>query len=532
MGLKDAVNQVLKSVIKKEYDSLQEVEVQDKNLPNVRQTMTYDQEMYFMEILQRGDMKEICTAAQTILKDNNSFWSIAASEDGIPLKHAGLDETIVKTISNIVTELYENVEFSSDFQEEADIWDNINEDQNFATMLMQAITDVLYFGDCAFLIAYEDGKVLLKYEVGRNLEYIYDRNKQLKEIIVKKRYIQGDKKYLLKEFYGADALYVKYRLYKEDGDEVPLGTIEELKDLKDIEILRDDKYVDCAFATQFMINKSIKYKGRGTSIFSTKLDALDALDEVVSQRQSVIRSGAPKEFVDESCISKSANGVKNINKTAMHKFYEKSNTTLNGANKDIEVLQSELRAEEYRIEEEDAKRRVLEGILSEQTVSNTSVINNTSITKEREKQTNYTISNIKKAVQELLPKYIYNIINIYYIYNGMETEITPTDITIIFDEYNNPTFENQVDTCKKIKESRLLPNFEMLKELYGNTKTDDEIAEIAARLDVMDGYTFTDSITVEEESAKADNKVEEHKEDDEEESTADDKEKVIEAAEN
>lgn len=529
MGLKDAVNTLLKNTVKKEYENLKEVEVQEKNLPNVRQSMTYDQEMYFMEVLQRGDITEICTAAQTIFNQNNSFWSIAASEDGIPIKHAGLDETIVKTISNIVTELYENVEFSSDFQEEADIWDNINEDQNFATMLMQAITDVLYFGDCSFFVSYEDEKILLKYEVGRNLEYIYDRNKQLKEIIVKKRYEVGDKKYLLKEFYGADALYVKYRLYKEDGEEVPLGTIEELKDLKDIEILRDNKYVDCSFATQFMINKSIKYKGRGTSIFSTKLDALDSLDEVVSQRQSVLRSGSPKEFIDESCVSKNANGVRNINKTAMHKFYEKSNTSINGANKDIEVLQSELRAEEYRIEEEDAKRRVLEGILSEQTVSNTSVINNTSITKEREKQTNYTISNIKKAVQELLPKYIYNIINVYYIYNNMQTEITPTDITIIFDEYNNPTFENQVDTCAKIKQNKILPNFEMLKELYGNTKTDDEIAEIAARLDVMDGYQFGEEVEVlnEEENSKTDNKIEDKKQEDDDESAAVDKKKQL-----
>ena len=151
-------------------------------------------------------------------------------------------------------------------------------------------------------------------------------------------------------------------------------------------------------------------------------------------------------------------------------------------------MQSEIRAEEYRIYEEDAKRRVLEGILSEQTVSNVSTINNTVITKEREKQTNYTIANIKKAVQEIIPKYVYNILTIYYIYNNMQTDITPADIFVNFEEYNNPSFESQVETCAKIKQQKVLPNFEMLQELYGNTKTDEEIAMIARKLDIMDGY--------------------------------------------
>lgn len=487
MGLKDKVKNFLQSIIQEELESIKELEPKDAQLPKVRKAMTYEQEMYMLEVLQRGNITEICSAAQSIMSGNNSFWSSVDPNSGIPLKHSGMCETIVKTILNIVTELYEDVDFSQEYPEEKEVWLKVNEDQNFQNLLISAIMDTLFFGDVSLLINYSD-KIELDYKKGRNLEYVYDDFGQLKEIVALKKYTANNKEYLFKTFYGADALYVLYRLYNTKGEEVPLNTIEELADLKDIEIMSDGKYVDCAFATQFLINKSTKYEGRGASIFSSKFDALDSLDEIISQRQSVLRSGSPKEFIDESCLVRDGQGRVNITQTAMHKFYEKANSSINANGKDVEVLQSEIRAEEYRIYEEDAKRRVLEGILSEQTVSNTSVINNTSITKEREKQTNYTISNIKKAVQEIIPRYVYNIITIYYIYNNMQTDISPTDIFVNFEEYNNPSFETQVETCAKIKQQKVLPNFEMLQELYGNTKTDEEIAMIARKLDIMDGY--------------------------------------------
>jgi len=530
MGLKDALKNVVAEVVKEEIEKLKEIEPVDGSIPSVKKTLTYEQEMFFMEVLQRGDISEICSAAKSLFSNVNSFWAVVDTNEGIPVKHSGLAEVIVKTIMNIVAELYNEVDFSTQFMEEKDIWIQINEDQAFQTLLMRAIVDCLYFGDIAFTIGWKNDKIVLDYKRGRNLEYVYDMDGQLKEIIVLRKYQANNKTYLLKQFYGADALYVKYVLYDERANEVPLGTIEELKELKDVEITSENKYVDCSFATQFFINKSNKYDGRGASLFSTKLDALDALDEVVSQRQSVLRSGAPKEFIDESCIYKDSSNTKNINSTAMHKFYEKANTSINGNGKDIEVLQSDIRAEEYRIEEEDAKRRVLEGILSEQTVSNTSVINNTSITKEREKQTNYTISNIKKAVQDIIPRFVYNVLNVWYIYNGKNTDITPNDIVVSFDEYNNPTFENQVETCAKIKQANLLPNYEMLQELYGNTKTDEEIAMIAKKLDIMDGYDFSslqgvetmeDAVIDNENSIKSKENSEKRNKEDENNSTAD-----------
>ena len=39
----------------------------------------------------------------------------------------------------------------------------------------------------------------------------------------------------------------------------------------------------------------------------------------------------------------------------------------------------------------------------------------------------------------------------------------------------------------------------MLKELYGETKTDEELQEIANRLDIMDGYTEKDNKNIENE---------------------------------
>ena len=512
------IKNILQEIIRKEYESIKEPIEQNTTLPTVTKQMTYEQETYFMEILQRGDINEICQAAQTIFKNSNSFWSIAAREDGFPLEHSGLPDTITKTLKNIIAELYSEIKFSEKFETEKEIWEKIAKDQDFTMLLMDAIVDTMYLGDVTFYARYIDNKMLIKYEKGRNIEYVYDEFNQLKEIIFLKKLAKDNKDYLLKTFIGADALYIKYALYDKEGKEVPLFTLDETSNLENIEVLKDGKYIDCSFATQFYINKSLKYEGRGASLFTNKLYALDALDEVISQRQSTLRSGSPKEFIDETCITKNNNNQENIQKTSMHKFFKKSNTNIEGASKDIEVIQSDIRSEEYRIQEEDAKRRVYEGILSEQTLSNTSTINNTAINKQREKLTNYTVDTIKKACQNILPKFVYNVINIYCIYNNMKTEITPDDILADFAEYNNPTFETQVEVCSQIKKNKLLPNFEMLQELYQETKTDEEIAEIARRLDIMDGYDFDKVET--EEAIEDDDKAEniENDLDDEEES--------------
>lgn len=489
MGLRSFVQTLFKNSVSKEYQNLKGLEdAQNKNLPTIRKNLSYEQEMYFMEVLQRGDINEICQAASSIITKGHCFWASVSEDDEIPLKHNGYEQTVIKTIINIVNELYTKIDISDEFPEEKALWNQINEDQHFTSFLMDVITDILYFGDAVLYCNYHDGKIILSYETGRNVEYVYDLYNQLKEIIILKIYKQNNKEYLLKTFIGADQLYIKHKLYNKDGEEINLGTLEELRDIKDVEILKDNKYIDCSFGTKLYFNKSPKYKNRGASIFSNKLDAIDALDEITSQRQSVLRSGAPHEFVSEDCIMPDASGNVNMTSNSMHKFFKKSNPYGQASNgKDIEVLQSDIRANEYRIYEEDAKRRISEGILSEQSISNSSVINNTTIARNNEKQTNYTVSGIKKSLQEIIPYYVYNAIQIYFLYNGKQSSITPSDIFVNFEEYNNPSLEDQVETCARMKQSGLLPNKEILEEFYGDTKTQEEIEEIATRLDKQEG---------------------------------------------
>ena len=493
------VNRILSDIIKKEYEKIKEMQEQEYGLPNVVKQITYEQEMYFMEVLKRENIVEICNTASQIFRGTNSFWSSVSSTDNIPLKHSSITSSIVNIIKAIVSELYQDVDIDEEFKAEQEIWEKINEDQDFSNMLMNILIDILYFGDAIFTVNYVNDKIIINEKYGRNIEYIYDEYDQLKEIVILKKYEANNKKYLLKEILGANELYKKYRLYNEAGEEVALYHVPELQELKDIEITENNEYLKSAFAVQFYITKSMKYKGRGNSIFSNKLDALDSLDEIISQRQSVLRSGAPKEFISDDCIVRDANNRKNISRTSFHKFYEKGTSSLINRSKDIEVLQSEIKADEYRISEDDARKRVYEGILSEQTVLNTSTVNNTSISKEREKLTNYTIATIKKAFQTKLPEFICNCIKIYCIYNNIHTEITPDAINVNFAEFGNPTFETQVQVCAEIKRNKILPNFEMLKELYGETKTDEELQEIANRLDIMDGYTEKDNKNIENE---------------------------------
>lgn len=101
----------------------------------------------------------------------------------------------------------------------------------------------------------------------------------------------------LEETFGLG--YIKYRLLDTYGKEVPLTTVPETAGLKDVTYTGD-----FIMAVPLIFFKSPKWKGRGKSLYDSKSDNFDALDEVISQWVDAIRAGRVQKYIPEDLIPK------------------------------------------------------------------------------------------------------------------------------------------------------------------------------------------------------------------------------------
>src|SRR5699024_4806148 len=131
---------------------------------------------------------------------------------------------------------------------------------------------------------------IIEFFGGERVEYVNKRGR-LQEVIFKTDYTHKDKDYQLHEIYGMG--YIKFVLYDEDGDEVPFNTVPEVAEITKKLMEHNTDHItfkgDYMMAVPLQFFKNHKWPERGKSLFESKGDAFDALDEVDSQWIDAIR---------------------------------------------------------------------------------------------------------------------------------------------------------------------------------------------------------------------------------------------------
>ena len=166
------------------------------------------------------------------------------------------------------------------------------------SLLSKAIQEVLVTGDGAFKISFDTDLSqypIIEFFSGEYVDYKLNRGR-VEEIVFYSRYGDEKKTYTLAETYGKG--YVNYELRNASGKVVAMDKVKELESLVNVTY----KGADFILAVPFKVYDSPKWDGRGCSIFDSKTDAFDALDETVSQWQDAIRLGRIKRYIPESMI--------------------------------------------------------------------------------------------------------------------------------------------------------------------------------------------------------------------------------------
>lgn len=461
--------------VRKIIYSLKKVNKTEQQTPLVDERISHANFCYLMEIIARNDITEICDVARTLRRGQNSFWASVLPTDMIFCMTSGLVSLIINKLTDITNELMTGVEINN--KEYQDIFTELDTELNIKRNVIKAEKKVLLVGDGAFFLYVKNGKVKYKFLAGRNVEFIYDSFDDLVEIDALKVYTVNNIDYLLKERYGKG--FIKYELYDEFDQQVPLSRVPQIASLQNIEFKdADGNYIDQMFAIKFSIYDSDRYEGRGASIFENKVDYLDALDEILSQRQTELRKATSNVYVPNIYIDNDENGKPLMNSTIFNSYYRVGATDTEHAK--IESTQFDLRSDEYSKAEEDMEDHILSGLLDKASFKHGSVVNNTELSLQSEMITIKTTNTIKVAIQEDIPELIYAIIYLNDLMNERVTTLDKNDIKINIEEYGNPSFETQVEMTVKL--NGLIPDKERLEILYGNTKTEEEIDEMVKQL--------------------------------------------------
>lgn len=487
MGLWQRMNEKIKYNIRAWLD----VKPQVSNI-TIEQRDTHENYCIKNAVWYRGDAYELEQLAkqdaETSRNDKYKFWAANASA-GLEMRkvHTGLPALIVRTLSAIVLNDFLGIDFDSEAegaQVQAEIWDDIADENNFEDLLKRATQETLVKGDGAFKISIDTSiskYPILQFYPAERIE-VEKKHGRLFEIVFKTAYKHGNNDFILCEHYGRG--YIKSELYNK-GAQVPLNSIPQTETTP--ELITFDKEIILGHVLR--VYDSAKYAGRGGSIYDGKLDAFDALDEVWSQWLDAVRAGRAKTYIPDILLPRDPETgvILKPNPFDCRFISSGSNMTENAKNQ-IYTDQPIIQTDSYLVSFSSALDLCLQGVISPSTLGiDTKKLDNAEAQREKEKTTLYTRDAIINALSETVPEVVKACIDAYFILN--KTAGDAVGVTMSFGEYANPSFESQVETVSKARTGGIMSIEASIEELYGDTKTDEWKREEAERLRQESGIT-------------------------------------------
>ena len=448
---------------------------------NINELLDFDSNVAVNKIWYRGESYELSQLYKQLDDNQYGFWGSVPTA-GIEIRkiHTGLPKTIVNTLANVVADDLQDVKFNS----EADnsLWRDIAKENTFDVLIKSAISKTLYTGDGAFKISIDtDISQLPIVEFFEADRVKVKRNRgRITEIIFKTAYSKDTNTYILYEKYGKG--YIKYELKNAYGKDVELDTLEKTAGLTDI--TWDGDFMLAEYVSFY---SSDKFEGRGQSIFDSKRDNFDALDEAWSQWVDALRAGRTKTYIPENLIPRNPNTGELSKPNAFDNRFIKLAPSMSENNDGkINTESAPIQHDSYLATYITALDLCLQGVISPSTLGiDVKKLDNAEAQREKEKATLYTRQTIVSELQRVLPALIQSVFYAYQTLNKLPLNEVECDVT--FGEYANPSFESQVETGGKAKAQGIMSIEASIDELYGDSRDDEWKKEEVERLKAEQG---------------------------------------------
>ena len=455
----------------------------------IKEPLSFEGNVMKNRMWYRGDPSELDQFFKGTVMDQVSrsrFWAAVPSDKlNIRKMHSGLPAIIVETLADIVVSDISNI--SIEDKEAFKLWEYISIDNKFYKLLKKSLVEALVTGDGAYKITIDTDITpypILEFYSGERVDYTIKRGR-LQEVLFYTDYSIRNNNYRLIETFGKG--YIRNKLIDQKGSEVPLNTIPELSELKDVTY--NSKFI---MAVPLKFFESQKWSNRGKSLFDNKSDAFDSLDEVISQWIDAIRSGRVQKYIPEDLLPKDFQGQIMEPNPFDNQFIKIGTSLAEDAKNEINMVQPEIRYEAFIESYAKALDMCLQGIISPATLGiDLKKLDNAEAQREKEKTTLYTRKKIVDELQEVIPELINKLLKVNCILNNNKL-IDDLDITIDFGEYASPSFDDKVETVGKAKTYGVMSIEQCIEEMYGDTWTHEEKEEEIKRIKEQNGYLEAD----------------------------------------
>ena len=475
----------LKDMIRTKMQSFLEINPPIAMTINIQEWLDFNGNAIKNKIWYRGDPNEIEQLYWQLPQhevDKQKFWASRPTV-GLEMRkiHTGLPSTMVDLLAGIITTNINDFDFEGN-DAIAEVWnEHIDPENDFKHLVEKSVKGTLVVGDGAFKLSIDptmSAYPIIEFWTGENVDFKMKRGR-IQEIIFKSYHGHNGDTIELREVYGHG--YIRYETYRGNSPvEMPLTG--EFEGLVNVEWDDDDM-----MAVPVKFYSSNKFEGRGRSLFDKKIDAFDSFDEAYSQWIDALRAGRTKEYIPESLIPRDPNTGKVLKPNPFDNRYIKTDADMRErADNRITSTSAEIKHDSYMATYATALDLCLQGIMSPSTLGvDVKKLDNAEAQREKEKVTLYTRDAIIEALQPALEKLVEATITAYY--RSIEQTAPDYTCTITWQDYANPSFESQIETIGKGKQSGILSIEACVEELYGDSRDDEWKAEEVRRLKAEQG---------------------------------------------
>lgn len=457
----------------------------------IKEPLTFNENVLKNKIWYRADPAEIEQFFKQVARwpsYRSRFW--AATPQGTVRKiHSGIVQIVVDRYKDITTADLNEISFGEDGEvtPTKDLWDEIARENLFSDVIGTAVAGALSSGDGAFKISMDQnvsGYPILEFYEADAVDFVRQRGR-LTEIKYYTRYPDPnnkEKEFRLEETYGKG--YVRYKLYSEDGKEVPMDQLEQTADLEDSAF--DGDFI-MGVPLQFF--SSVKWEGRGKALFDAKTDDLDALDEIVSQWLDAVRKGRIARYIPEDMVPRNPENGELVKPNDFDNDYIAIGSSAKEGNSDkIEVVQPVISYEAYVNSYSSFLDLVLQGIISPATLGiDLKKNDNAESQREKEKITIHVREKLVGVLDDVIPELVEKTMMVYDLMNGRHPG--EYEVSAKFGEYAAPGFDSVVETVGKAKTYGVMSIDKSIEEMYGDSLSDEEKQEEIRRIKEEQGIT-------------------------------------------
>lgn len=409
------------------------------------------------------------------------FWAISATETDIKRTHSGMARNIIDTLVNLCgVPVVVNDDGLNKILEEINFWDLYSQKQMPMTLVE---------GWGAYKIDWEDGQIIVKYYLAKDVDFI-EKNGKVIGIIFKDTYLHPNGK----QYMVCETRYLKKGDLYSIKNVFEMGADDDLKMVKKIPNvdMNLETYkvpnIGCLLAEPTVFFKDYTNSNAyGRSVLTGKFDLLDDLDLCLSQSANTTRMSTPHEYINTDYMERDKNGMP-IAPSCFDRRYTQyvGGRTSDGdpmSKEPVMVTQPKLDSLGYQTNAVNIQLQIVTGIISPATLGiDIAKKDNADAQREKEKVTIFTRTAILSKEARSLLHLFQQMLAVQAYLNGETTDEYGNpiivnreyNISIKYGEFADNSYENKMSVLGEGYIKGVMSPEMYLDKLYGDTLSDEE----------------------------------------------------------